>query len=404
MKDFTSHEEPFSGQEISVDDLGSPNHNQKFDNLLSQNISQFAHSLDEKAASSKARLGVEAIFEFAGRTTALYASRSMLVGLLSLTVARAMNLSYQQGWQNFSNSSSGYRSKQYDNMFSLRMKAFVIPSSIIDFVAKNFDLSFEQITAANALVSTVAMIDSPARLNAVIGRKFDLVDDKGKGVNLIEIAKDENKENFFRYAQNNMNENSAARTAKFSEKDRSQLQNQVNIYQQNKPLRVAMMSARNAIFSYATFMSIPLAKSIVGKFGEEIEQNTRIKKSEAEFILGCALFSSFAVLTTSFDRALTLLSSGKMNSEQVFNKIKEEVKKGDLKALHAGSISRVAFCFLAAGVVNKGHLIGDWALTKVDDIVDMIDEKIKGNQVKKPGPTVVNAEAKKIIIDQKERE
>ncbi len=63
----------------------------------------------------------------------------------------------------------------------------------------------------------------------------------------------------------------------------------------------------------------------------------------------------------------------------------------------------MAFCFLAAGVVNKGHLIGDWALTKVEEIVDMIDEKMKANEAKKPSSTIVNAEANKIIRDQKER-
>jgi DNA uptake protein ComE-like DNA-binding protein len=224
--------------------------------------------------------------------------------------------------------------KQGKHTWNRTMISSVIPMIAANLAAKKYDLNPLTTTVISTIfesaISATLFRESFERFYAVNGGKVPAE------VNLMKATADSFK------SEIEWKEFSAARSK----------------YIANYPAQMTAMCARNGMFSAAIFLAEPMAKTIVtdyrGKF-EEAGVNVR----HAETAISYGLSGGLGLLTTPFDRALNLYSSGEHTVAEVNKMLGADFKSKNIGKFFISGAARTAFCLMSTVTINEGFRFGD---------------------------------------------
>lgn len=180
-KDYLAHEDP-SGIMISGDDFRK----EKISDPLSVEITR------------------EYMFDLVARSGAIYALKTPLTILLSMTVAKQVDNGYLKALNNYLSTSDAYKRTYTNNLFLLRVKAFALPATMIDMICELADLSTVTNITLNTFFSTILMVEHPTRFHMIHSRKHDFVYKTGKS-HAVDLTTIKSYEEFRALATNGLN-------------------------------------------------------------------------------------------------------------------------------------------------------------------------------------------------------
>lgn len=340
------------------------------------NLNHFDLYAESKNSNSLAPVIKNAI-DLSGRIALSAALKFPMSFALSLSIAKAMDVPYAQGAKNFWNTTRGYKETQANNLLNHRTRTSLIPVTFTSAIAEELDLPPAGLVAVNtALESTFAALtrESSTRFHAINAKKYCFTDEKGKGVNLINLS----QEKFNQFCQNH------EETKNFGDKEWNSLQKRIKTYHENWEIRAKALILRNGIFSASIFLTQPLAQKFVAAHGDAIERNTQMSREAISTTSDCAMRLGLACLTTCFDRVFSRVSSGKISAAEITAEIKQNLKNGDFNKAFGGGASRLAFVTMSLGTLVAGPNVARDILKAIDYVWEGGEKKIPASKLLGP--------------------